>query len=74
MSYHQNLEQIHELTGPAFCTFPPDPVVISSLGALDEPNEYKVDQTDSGQSVKDRFYAVGEMQQDFRKDGAQVKE
>ena len=50
----------------------PDPVVISALGALDEPNEYKVEQTDSGQSVKDRFYAVGEMQQDFRKDGAQV--
>ena len=52
----------------------PDPIVISVSGALDEPNEYKVEQTDSGQSVKDRFYAVGEMQQDFRKDGAQVKE
>ena len=34
--------------------------------------EYQVEDTESADSVKDRFHAVGGLQQDFRKEGAHV--
>ena len=34
--------------------------------------EYQVQETESGDRVRDRFHAVGELQMDFRKEGAQV--